>query len=291
MEIKVGRNDLCWCGSGKKYKSCHLAFDEKIAEYKKKGVLVPTRKMIKTPEQIEGIRKASILNTMVLDEVEKNIKEGMSTEEINTIVHEFTVSHGGIPATLGYCGYPKSVCTSVNDEICHGIPSPDVILKDGDIVNVDCTTILNGYFGDASRMFMIGNVAPKTRQLVEVTKKALDLGFEAVKPWGRLGDVGAAINNYAKQFGFTVVREIGGHGVGLEMHEDPYVCHVGVEGTGLLLVPGMVFTIEPMINMGTEDLYQDADNGWTIYTDDGLPSAQFEYTVLVTDDGAEILTK
>ena len=164
--MKLGRNDLCWCGSHKKYKSCHLAFDEKLEAMKKEGILVPPHKIIKTPEQIEGIREAGKLNTAVLDLVAGCIKEGMSTEEIDILVHDYTIKHGGIPAPLHYKGFPKSVCTSINDEVCHGIPDKNRVLKNGDIVNVDVTTILNGYYADASRMFCIGEVSEEAKKFV-----------------------------------------------------------------------------------------------------------------------------
>lgn len=288
--MKIGRNDPCWCGSGKKYKSCHAAFDDKLAAYKLKRVPVPSHKLIKTPEQLEGIRKAGKLNTEILDMVAENIKAGMSTDDINTLVHNYTVEHGGIPAPLGYQGFPKSVCTSVNDAICHGIPDKNQILQDGDIINVDVTTILDGYYADASRMFLIGNVSDEAKKLVEVTKESVDLALKEVKPWGRLGDIGAVISEYVHQHGYTVLRDIGGHGVGNDFHEDPYVCHIGKRGTGMLLVPGMVFTIEPMVNEGAEDFFVDEENEWTVYTEDGSLSAQWEYTVAVTEDGVEIIT-
>ncbi len=288
--MKIGRNDPCWCGSGKKYKSCHAAFDEKLEQYKRQGILVPNHKIIKTQEQLEGIRKAGKLNTAILDMVAANIHEGMSTDDINTLVHNYTIEHGGIPAPLNYCGFPKSVCTSVNDVICHGIPDQNEILKNGDIINVDVTTILDGYYADASRMFCIGEVSEDARKLVEVTKESVDLALKEVKPWGFLGDIGEVISKYVYAHGYTVLHDIGGHGVGNDFHEDPYVCHIGKRGTGMLLVPGMVFTIEPMVNAGEEDFFQDADNGWTIYTEDGSLSAQWEYTVAVTEEGAEIIT-
>ena len=283
-------NEPCWCKSGKAYADCHQAFDRKLDTYRRKHKIVPRRDMIKNEKQIDGIREAGKINTAVLDLVASEIRPGMSTEQINTIVHEYTLSRGAIPATLHYQGYPKSVCTSINDEVCHGIPSPTRILQVGDIVNVDCTTIYKGYYADASRMFCIGPVGPKRQKLVDVAKECRDLGVEAVQPWGYLGDVGAAINGHARKHGYTVIRDIGGHGVGLQFHEDPYVCHIGKKGTGMLLVPGMVFTIEPMVNMGRAEFYEDADNGWTIYTDDGLPSAQWEVTLAVTQTGTEILT-
>ena len=214
----------------------------------------------------------------------------MSTAEIDKLVHDFTVSQGAIPAPLNYQGFPKSCCTSINDEICHGIPSEDVILKDGDIINVDVSTILNGYFSDASRMFKIGAVHPELDKLVNVAKECLDCGLKAAKPWGFMGDIAEAVQKHAESNGYSVVREFGGHGIGLQFHEDPFVSHVGKAGTGMLLVPGMTFTIEPMINMGTPDLFIDADNDWTALTEDGYPSAQWEYTILITEDGAEILT-
>lgn len=288
--MKIGRNDPCWCGSGKKYKACHAAFDDKLMAYKLKRVPVPSHKLIKTQTQLEGIRKAGKLNTEILDMVAANIKEGMSTEDINTLVHNYTIEHGGIPAPLNYQGFPKSVCTSVNDVICHGIPDKNEILKSGDIINVDVTTILDGYYADASRMFLIGEVSDEAKKLVEVTKESLDLALKEVKPWGRLGDIGAVISEYVHKHGYTVLRDIGGHGVGNDFHEDPYVCHISKRGTGMLLVPGMVFTIEPMVNEGEEDFYQDEENGWTIYTEDGSLSAQWEYTIAVTEDGAEIIT-
>lgn len=289
--MKIGRNDPCWCGSHKKYKSCHLAFDEKLESMKNEGILVPPHEIIKTPEQIEGIREAGKLNTAVLDLVAEHIKEGMNTEEINTLVHDYTIRHGGIPAPLNYKGFPKSVCTSINDEVCHGIPDKNRVLKSGDIINVDVTTILNGYYADASRMFCIGEVSSEAKKLVDVTKECLDVGLAAVKAWGYLGDVGYAVNTLAQKNGYSVVEEIGGHGVGLKFHEEPYVCHIGKRNTGMLLVPGMVFTIEPMINAGKREVYQDAQNGWTIYTQDGTLSAQWEYTVAITENGIEVLTK
>ena len=287
--MKLGRNDLCWCNSGKKYKSCHLAFDENLQKYAAKGHLVPSHDMIKTKEQIEGIRKAGILNTAILDMVEEKICAGMTTNEINELVHEYTIQHGGIPAPLNYEGFPKSVCTSINHQVCHGIPD-DTVLKEGDIVNIDVTTIVDGYFADASRMFCIGTVSEEAKKLVSVAKECLELGVAAVKPYAHLGDLGEAIYTHARKHGYEVVREIGGHGTGVRFHEDPYVCHIGKAGTDYLLVPGMVFTIEPMVNEGVAEVYCDDANGWTIYTEDHKLSAQWEYTILVTEDGVEILT-
>ena len=287
---KIGRNDPCWCGSGHKYKNCHMDFDVKLSEYRHKGSKVPSHAMIKNPEQIAAIRESAKINVSVLDYVAEHICAGISTEQIDLWVYEQTTHRGGIPAPLNYEGFPKSVCTSVNDQVCHGIPSADVILKDGDIINVDVSTIYKGYYSDSSRMFCIGEVSPEKKRLVEVTKQSIDEGLKHVKPWGHLGDMGQAINDYATANGYTVVREIGGHGVGLEFHEDPWVSFVSKKGTEMLMVPGMIFTIEPMINMGKADIFVDAENDWTIYTDDGMPSAQWEIQVLITEDGYEILS-
>ena len=264
--------------------------DKKILYLQNKGHLVPSRDLIKTPEQIEGIRRSGVVTTGVLDLIEKEIHEGMTTAQIDRLVFDYTVSHGAIPAPLNYEGFPKSVCTSINEVVCHGIPSEKEILHDGDIINVDVSTILDGYFSDASRMFMIGNVSPEKRRLVEVTKECLEIGMEAAKPFGFVGDIGNAIQHHAEKNGYSVVRDLCGHGVGLKFHEEPEVTHFGRKGTGMLLVPGMVFTIEPMINMGRYDVYIDSDDGWTVLTDDGLPSAQWEHTFVMTETGLEILT-
>lgn len=290
MAIKIGRNDPCWCGSGKKYKACHARMDERIEAIRLEGKSVPGPDQIKNAEQIQGIRESSKINIAVLDMVAEKIHEGMSTLEIDEMVHSATIAMGGIPAPLGYEGFPKSVCTSLNEEVCHGIPDKDIILKDGDIINVDVSTIYNGYFSDSSRMFMIGNVSEEKQRLVRVAKECMQKGIDAVKPWTFLGDMATAVNDHAKANGYTIVREIGGHGVGIEFHEEPFVSYVTRPGTEMLMVPGMVFTIEPMVNMGKADIYTDDENGWTVYTEDGLPSAQWEVTVLVTEDGCEILT-
>ncbi len=288
--IKLGRNDVCWCGSGMKYKKCHYNFDSKLEQAEREGHEVPGHDLIKTPEQIEGIKKSAAINIAVLDYVGEHIRAGITTEEIDKWVYDETVKRGGIPAPLNYEGFPKSVCTSLNDEVCHGIPSKDIVLKDGDIINVDCSTILDGYFSDSSRMYLIGDVSEEKKKLVQVAKECLDVGLKEVKPWGFLGDMGQAINDYAEEHGYTLVREIGGHGIGLEFHEEPWVSYVSKRGTEMMMVPGLVFTIEPMVNMGKADIYEDDENGWTIYTEDGKPSAQWEIQVLVTEDGYEILS-
>lgn len=264
--------------------------DKKIMFFQKKRHLVPTRKLIKTPEQIEGIRRSGVVNTGVLDLVAKEIHAGMSTAEIDKLVYDYTIAHGAIPAPLNYEGYPKSVCTSINEVVCHGIPSEEEILEEGDIVNVDVSTILDGYYSDASRMFVIGKTTPEKQKLVDVAKECLEVGMEAAKPYCFVGDIGNAIQKHAHKNGFSVVRDLCGHGVGLEFHEDPEVLHYGKKGTGMLLVPGMVFTIEPMINMGTWEVFIDEDDGWTVVTEDELPSAQWEHTFVMTENGVEILT-
>lgn len=287
---KLGRNDSCWCGSGRKYKQCHSAFDDKLIILERQGHIIPDRKIIKTPQQIEKIKESAKVNIAVLDYVGENIKAGMSTEEIDKMVYEKTAQMGGIPAPLGYEGFPKSVCTSINDQVCHGIPSEEDILEEGDIVNVDCSTNLHGYFSDSSRMFCIGEIHEELKRLVDVTKECVQKGLEQVKPWGFLGDIGQAINDHARANGYSVVVDIGGHGIGLEFHEDPWVSHIGKKGTGMVLAPGMIFTIEPMVNMGDSEVFVDEENDWTVYTDDGSPSAQWEVMVLVTEDGYEILS-
>ncbi len=289
--MKLGRNDACWCGSGRKYKSCHMNFDEKLHSYALQGHLVPEHSMIKTPAQIDGIRRAGEINTKILDYLEPYVKEGVSTGELDRLLHEYTLKLGGIPASLHYEGFPKSVCTSINEVVCHGIPDENRILKSGDIVNIDATTIYEGFYGDASRMYCIGEVSEEKRNLVEAAKQCLELGFAEVKPYGFLGDVGYVINKYATEHGYTIVREIGGHGVGLDFHEDPWVSHIGKRGHDYLLVPGMTFTIEPMVNMGKADVVTDKEDGWTVRTKDGKPSAQWEYTLVVTETGAEILSR
>ena len=249
----MDRNDKCWCGSGQKYKKCHMDFDDKIKEYAMKGHIVPDRFNIKTPREIEAIKESAKVNTGVLDHLEGKIVAGMSTEDINKLVHNYTI-------------------------------------EDGDIINVDVSTIKDGYFSDASRMYMVGQVSEEAKNLVEVTKECLNAGLDQVKPWGHIGDIGAAIQEYAESRGYSVVTMFGGHGIGSEFHEEPFVSHVGRRDTGMLMVPGMVFTIEPMINIGKPQVYVDKKNGWTSYTKDGSLSAQWEHQILVTEDGYEIIS-
>ena len=264
---------------------------DRLIELGAQGEIVPDRSLLKTPEQIEAIKKSAALNTAILDHVAKHICAGMSTTDIDKLVFDYTTEHGGIPAPLGYEGFPKSVCTSLNNEICHGIPDENVILQEGDIINVDVSTILNGYYSDASRMFAIGKVSERAKKLLKVTEECVELGLAAAKPWGHLGDIADAINSHAQRNGYSVVEDIGGHGIGLEFHEEPFVSYVTPKGTEMVLVPGMMFTIEPMINEGSPDFFIDEDNGWTVYTEDDGLSAQIEFMVLVTETGIEVLTK
>lgn len=289
MTLKIGRNDPCWCGSGKKYKKCHEAFDTKYEQFRQKGVPILAHDLIKTPEQIEKIKESCRINIAALDYVAEHIGPGVTTQEIDNWVHEETIKRGGIPAPLGYDGFPKSVCTSINEVVCHGIPSDDVVLKEGDIINVDVSTIYNGYFSDSSRMFCIGKISEEKEKLVKTVKECVEIGISKVKPWEPIGNMGSAVHKHALENGYTVVREIGGHGVGLEFHEDPWVSYTSEENSGVLMIPGMIFTIEPMVNMGTDKIYTDEEDEWTVRTVDGLPSAQWEVMVLVTDTGCEVL--
>ena len=264
--------------------------DRKILAFQEEGFLVPSRKLIKTPEQIEGIRRSGVVNTGVLDLVAQEIHAGMTTLEIDEMVYDYTVSHGAIPAPLNYEGFPKSVCTSINEVVCHGIPNEFDVLEEGDIINVDVSTILDGYYSDASRMFVIGQTTPEKQKLVDVARECLEIGMKAARPFGFVGDIGNAIEKHARKNGFSIVRDLCGHGVGLEFHEEPDVEHFGRKGTGMLLVPGMVFTIEPMVNMGDWRVFVDEEDGWTVVTEDELPRAQWEHTFLMTENGLEILT-
>ncbi|MBF0278519.1 MAG: methionyl aminopeptidase [SAR324 cluster bacterium] len=283
----ISRNAPCPCGSGKKFKKCHLSQDKQ--NNKRWGKGNRTGIIIKTKEQIEGIRKSSQLTCKILDLLEEQIRPGITTNEINEWVHDYTIDNGAYPAPLNYRGFPKSVCTSLNEVICHGIPD-ETVLKDGDILNVDVTCILDGYYGDSNRMYLIGNVSEEAKTLSRVAKECLYLGIEQVKPFNTIGDIGFAIQEYAENKGFSVVRDFCGHGVGIEFHEDPQVPHYGDPKTGPVLTPNMVFTIEPMINMGRYESRILADR-WTAVTADGSLSAQWEHTLLVTEDGVEVLTE
>ncbi len=266
--------------------------ENRIELLRRAGNHIPPMRFLKTDKQIEGCREAGKVNSLILDAVGKHIAEGMTTRDIDAIVMRETKALGGRPACLGYEGFPKAVCTSVNNVICHGIPNRQQVLKAGDIVNVDCTTEYGGYYGDASRMFTFGEISETAERLIRTTGEAVELAESHLVPYEtHLSDIGYYIGNHCRKAGFSVVREIGGHGVGLEMHEDPYVCHTGFFGKGIVLLPGMIFTIEPMVNEGTSRFYTDTTDGWTVYTADGKLSAQIEHEILITETGYEILSK
>ncbi|MCP4629564.1 MAG: type I methionyl aminopeptidase [bacterium] len=286
--VKVGRNDPCPCGSGLKYKKCCLTSSMKPntdieALYNKKYGI-----RLKKESDIEAIRKAGRLVLETFEQVESKIKPGVVTEEINALVHEFTIKNGAVPAPLNYRGFPKSVCVSINEVICHGIPGQRV-LNDGDIVNIDITSILNGYYADANKTFFVGTPDTDATRIVSIARECLKRGLSMVKAGNTLGDIGWAIQTYAEAQGCSVVREFVGHGVGFGFHEAPQIPHFGDRGAGITLVPGMVFTVEPMINLGKKEL-RILDDKWTAVTKDGSLSAQFEQTVLVTEEGLESLT-
>jgi methionyl aminopeptidase len=285
---KRGRNDPCPCGSGLKFKKCCLGKEQAEAEERKRVYLKRYKIRLKEKADVEAIRKAGKLALRTLDLVEESIRAGMTTDDINTLVHGFTLKHGAVPAPLNYRGFPKSVCVSVNEEICHGIPG-ERTLKDGDIVNVDVTPILNGYYADASKTFFVGKPSEQAERIVNVARESLRRGISVVGPGSTVGDIGWAIQSYAEALGCSVVREFVGHGVGFEFHEAPQIPHYGEKRKGVPLTAGMVFTIEPMINLGDKKLRILEDN-WTAVTTDGSLSAQFEQTILVTEEGFESLT-
>jgi methionyl aminopeptidase len=284
---KISRNAACPCGSGKKYKRCCLN-KPGAPPLSDMNYALKHRIRLKTPDQIDGIRRAGQLVIETLDRVEPHIRPGITTDAINTIVHEFTIQRRAIPAPLNYRGFPKSVCVSVNEVVCHGIPG-DRVLAEGDIVNVDVTSVLDGYYADASKTFNVGTPGQDALKIVSVSRQCLADGMAAVKPGNTVGDIGHAIQTCAESQGCSVVREFVGHGVGLDFHEAPQIPHYGRPGTGVRLMPGMVFTIEPMINLGKKELMV-LDDGWTAVTRDGSLSAQFEQTLLVTETGLESLT-
>jgi len=285
---KVGRNALCPCGSGLKYKRCCIGRDPAPRESLEKHYEREYQIHLKKGPDIEGLRKAGKLVIETLDLAASIVKPGLKTEAINTLVHDFTIQNHAIPAPLNYRGFPKSVCVSVNDVICHGIPG-DYRLADGDIVNIDITSILDGYYADASKTFFVGSPGPQARKIVQVARQSLKEGMAMVKPGNSVGDIGHAIQRYAESKGCSVVRDFVGHGIGTEFHEHPQIPHFGKKGQGIELVPGMVFTIEPMINLGGLSLRILKDK-WTAVTRDGSLSAQFEQTLLVTENGLESLT-
>jgi methionyl aminopeptidase len=248
--------------------------------------------IIKNSQQIDGIRKSSHLAAQTLKYLADFIAPGISTEKLNQIAHKYIIDHGAIPAPLNYGGFPKSICTSVNDVVCHGIPNQNQILKEGDIINLDITTILNGYFGDVSSTFPVGKISKLATSLIDVTKKSLDMAIKSLKPGLFLNDcVGKIIQPFVQKYGFSVVKELGGHGVGIKFHEDPFVYHYDNPREKIILKPGMIFTIEPMINASSDfRVTLDTNDAWTIRTFDHSLSAQFEHTVLITENGYEILT-
>ncbi len=293
---KIGRNDPCWCGSGNKYKKCHLANDRQSSTAPppakssgwRRSLDRKLRIELKSQEQIEGIRRAGQLTREILTRLEGIADVGVTTGEIDQWVYDFTLKRGARPATLGYKGYPKSCCTSINEVVCHGIPSDRKLLS-GDIINIDVTSILDGFYGDASCMYLIGDVSEEARHLVEITKQCLDLGIATVRPEGHIGDIGHAIQTHAEAHGYSVVRQFVGHGIGTKFHESVQVPHFGKPGDGPMMVPGMVFTIEPMINAGRYGV-KILDDDWTAITRDGSLSAQWEHTIAVTETGVDILT-
>ncbi len=245
--------------------------------------------LIKTAEEIEKMRVAGRLAAEVLEMIEPHVVAGITTNELDKICHDYIVNEQqAIPAPLNYRGFPKSICTSINQQICHGIPS-EKKLKNGDIINIDITVIKDGYHGDTSKMFCVGKVAPHAQRLVDVTREAMFLGIEQVKPGATLGDIGHAIQKHAEKNRYSIVREFCGHGIGKNFHEDPHVMHFGKPGEGAVIEPGMIFTIEPMLNIGKRHMKVLKD-GWTAVTKDRSLSAQWEHTILVTDNGHEILT-
>lgn len=285
---KTGRNDPCPCGSGLKFKKCCFGKVAPDLEDIRKAYRKKYKIRFKTPQDVEQIRKAGRLAVETLNMVESKIRVGMTTDEINELVHEFTIKNGAVPAPLKYQGFPKSVCVSVNEVICHGIPGSRT-LRDGDIANVDVTPILNGYYADANKTYYVGTPGEGARKIVETARWCLKEAISVVRPGNTIGDIGWAIQQYAEGQGCSVVREFVGHGVGFDFHEPPQIPHYGRRGEGLRLIPGMVFTIEPMINLGKRYLTI-LDDNWTAVTQDGSLSAQFEQTILVTETGCESLT-
>ena len=299
----IERNDPCWCGSGKKYKKCHLSIDEEkrapagaparpSAKAKK---LTSKKELQKSPAQIDGMRRSGEFNGRLLDYIRPYVKAGAVTEDLNAMIHNYTVENGHVPACLGYkghrCAFPKSCCISRNNVVCHGIPSVDERIEEGDIVNIDLTTIVGGFHGDSSETFMIGAVDKEARHLVNVAARALIVGIDAVKPGATLSSIGEAIEPFVNAQGCSVVRQYTGHGIGAKFHEVFSVYHhIEPRADDFILLPGMTFTIEPMINLGGFEVTTDRKDGWTVRTQDGSLSAQFEHTLLVTDGGVEVLT-
>lgn len=289
----ISRNDPCWCGSGKKWKKCHYpdqgsagAGKELASTYQKKFEI-----LLKNEEQIHGIRRASKLADYILDEVCKLAKEGVTTEELDDLAAELHEKAGAkaAPYQYGDPPYPKSICTSLNEVICHGIPN-DIPLVEGDILNIDVTSILDGYYGDCSRMVMVGKVNEEKKRVVDVAYECLMRSVQICKPGLLLSEIGKTIEDFATSKGCSVVNQFVGHGVGVQFHEPPQIQH-SYNNLHIPLAPGMTFTVEPMINAGVRDGVIDPSNGWEARTVDGKPSAQWEHTILITESSYEILTK
>jgi len=290
---KIGRNDQCWCGSGQKYKKCHMGADQGGATRTAAPPAPRKRKnaLILDEAGRQGMRAAGKFNAHLMDQVRPKVQPGMVLTDLDDFVREYTRDHGHVPACLGYKGFPKSCCISVNEVICHGIPN-DYALREGDIVNVDLTTIVDGYFGDSSETFLVGEVSDEARRLVQCTFECLYKGIDAIKPYGHVLDIGMAIQRHAHARGYSVVEAFQGHGIGKRFHQDPGIPHYPDPHAGRFVIePGMCFTIEPMINVGSKDQVTDRRDGWTARTVDGKLSAQFEHTLLMTETGIEILTK
>ena len=297
---RPGRNDPCWCGSERKYKKCHLLSDDAGTTTPPAPALsqrvatrpAPTKNahLILDEAGRQGMRAAGRFNAELMDYIRPLVLPGVRTDELDRLVHEYTLDHGHIPATLGYHDFPKSCCTSVNEVVCHGIPDGQV-LREGDAINVDLTTIVDGWFGDQSETILVGETTETLRNLVSETLECLHLGIAAIKPGGRIIDIGHAIARHAHAHQYSVVRDYQGHGIGRKFHQDPGVPHFPDHELGQFVVqPGMCFTIEPMINLGSHRTVLDKHDGWTVRTADGKISAQFEHTLLMTEDGPEILT-
>ncbi|MFI3230687.1 MAG: methionyl aminopeptidase [bacterium] len=288
--LNTERNEPCWCNSGVKYKFCHMKRDEQFLKpLKQEGYIIPKKHLILNENQIQGIKKCADLTRDILDEVESYIRAGVSTLEINDMIHELVIKSKAIPAPLNYNNFPKSCCTSINNVVCHGIPSNKDILQNGDILNIDVTNILDGYYADMSRMYKIGEVSEEAENLIKVTRECLLKGIEEVKPYTPINNIANTINKIADDNNYSVVKSYCGHGVGLKFHEEPEILHYRTNKKGMVMLPNMVFTIEPMINIGDFDCYIGEDR-WTAYTNDGSLSAQMEHTILVTEEGYEILT-
>jgi methionyl aminopeptidase len=286
----ISRNDLCWCGSGKKFKKCHFPL-ENPKEDIPKSYLKDFGIIIKTKKQIDGIKKSSKLAAYILNELCLKAKEGVSTQDLDDLAFELHKKNNAIPAPLnyGHPPFPKSICTSLNEEICHGIPNKKTILKNGDILNIDVTTILDNYFGDVSRMVIIGNTSEEKKNVVETSYQCLMESIKILKPGIKIFEIGNVIEKIAEKHNCSVVNQFVGHGVGVAFHEPPQI-PFSYNNIQIPFVPGMTFTIEPMINAGTKEAIIDPDNKWTARTKDGLPSAQWEHTILITENGYEILT-